>query len=171
MRIGFETTVNACGIRLSGRPKWREPAAGHGTAVTGFPGRMKRRDGAAHVLRRAPVPHREGSRAFLCWPTSAAGKRRRTALGERLRSELAAEPYDREPPPCLEGVAVAFRRLGDAGREILTLAVWEGLDVHRRAGRRHGQLPGPGRTGRGHHAHRAGSACRPRSGQTERGSW
>jgi hypothetical protein len=55
MRIGFETTVNACGIRLSGRPKWRELAAGHGTGVTGFPGRMNGRTGARHVLRRAPV--------------------------------------------------------------------------------------------------------------------
>ena len=56
------------------------------------------------------------------------GEQRRTALGERLRSELAAEPCDREPPPGLEGVAVAFRRLGDTDREILTLAGWEGLD-------------------------------------------
>lgn len=57
------------------------------------------------------------------------GQQRRTALGERLRSELAAEPYDREPPPGLEGVAVALRRLGEADREILTLAAWEGLDA------------------------------------------
>lgn len=57
------------------------------------------------------------------------GEQRRTALGERLRSELATEPYDREPPPGLEGVAVAFRRLGDTDREILTLAGWEGLDA------------------------------------------
>jgi hypothetical protein len=30
MRIGFETTVNAPDRRLSGRAKWREPAAGRG---------------------------------------------------------------------------------------------------------------------------------------------
>jgi RNA polymerase sigma factor (sigma-70 family) len=53
---------------------------------------------------------------------------RRTALGERLRYELAAAPYDREPPRGMEGVAVAFRGLGDSDREILTLAGWEGLD-------------------------------------------
>jgi RNA polymerase sigma-70 factor (ECF subfamily) len=57
------------------------------------------------------------------------GQQRRSALGERLRSELTAEPYDREPPPGLDGVAVAFRRLGDVDREILTLAAWEGLDA------------------------------------------
>jgi RNA polymerase sigma factor (sigma-70 family) len=57
------------------------------------------------------------------------GEQRRSALGERLRSELATEPRDREPPPGLEGVAVAFRRLGDPDREILTLAGWEGLDA------------------------------------------
>ena len=56
------------------------------------------------------------------------GEQRRTALGERLRSELAAEPCDREPPRGLEGVAAAFRGLADSDREILTLAGWEGLD-------------------------------------------
>jgi RNA polymerase sigma factor (sigma-70 family) len=57
------------------------------------------------------------------------GQQRRSALGERLRSELAAQPCDHEPPPGLEGVAVAFRRLADPDREILTLAGWEGLDA------------------------------------------
>ena len=44
-------------------------------------------------------------------------------------SALAAESYHRDPPPGLEGVAAALRRLGDADREILTLAGWEGLDA------------------------------------------
>src|SRR3984885_16074435 len=57
------------------------------------------------------------------------GEQRRTALGERLRSELATERYRRDPPPGLDGVAAALRRLGDADREILTLAGWEGLDA------------------------------------------
>jgi DNA-directed RNA polymerase specialized sigma24 family protein len=57
------------------------------------------------------------------------GEQRRTALGERLRSELAAAPRGHEPPPGLDGVAVAFRALGDGDREILTLAGWEGLDA------------------------------------------
>ncbi|HEX4089948.1 MAG TPA: RNA polymerase sigma factor [Trebonia sp.] len=57
------------------------------------------------------------------------GQQRQTALGERLRSELAAERCDREPPPGLAGVAATLRRLGDADREILTLAGWEGLDA------------------------------------------
>jgi RNA polymerase sigma-70 factor (ECF subfamily) len=62
------------------------------------------------------------------------GEQRRSALGERLRSELAAEPAYREPPAGLEGVAVAFRRLGDSDREILTLTGWEGLDAGQIAG-------------------------------------
>ena len=57
------------------------------------------------------------------------GEQRRSALGERLRSELAAERFHREPPPGLDGVAAALRRLGDTDREILTLAAWEGLDA------------------------------------------
>jgi RNA polymerase sigma factor (sigma-70 family) len=55
-------------------------------------------------------------------------QRRRIALGERLRFELAAARYSREPAPGLQGAAIAFRELPDADREILALAGWEGLD-------------------------------------------
>ncbi len=57
------------------------------------------------------------------------GQRRRAALGDRLRSELAAARYGREPSPALDGVAAAFGGLPDADREILALAGWEGLDA------------------------------------------
>jgi RNA polymerase sigma factor (sigma-70 family) len=57
------------------------------------------------------------------------GEQRRSALGDRLRSELTAERFRREPPPGLDGVADALNRLGPADREVLTLAAWEGLDA------------------------------------------
>lgn len=57
------------------------------------------------------------------------GERRREALGDRLRSELAAARYGREQSPGLDGVAAVFRGLPDADREVLTLACWEGLDA------------------------------------------
>jgi RNA polymerase sigma factor (sigma-70 family) len=54
-------------------------------------------------------------------------QRRRTALGERLRSELSTGSL-REPSAGLSDVAAAFRGLAEADREILALAGWEGLD-------------------------------------------
>lgn len=56
------------------------------------------------------------------------GERRRTALADRLRAELA-EAYN---PPQYDGesarIAAALRRLPDDQREILALNAWEGLD-------------------------------------------
>jgi hypothetical protein len=58
------------------------------------------------------IDHNPAGEAALPWLYGVArrvlanqrrGEQRRTALGERLRSELAAEPYDREPPPGLGG--------------------------------------------------------------------
>jgi RNA polymerase sigma factor (sigma-70 family) len=56
------------------------------------------------------------------------GERRRSALADRLRSDLALG-YD-PPVPGGEqaGIASAFRRLPEADRELLALAAWEGLD-------------------------------------------
>jgi RNA polymerase sigma-70 factor (ECF subfamily) len=63
------------------------------------------------------------------------GERRRTALGERLRSELTASAFG-EPrsdhaaaPPVPEDIAAAFRDLPERDREVLSLAAWEGLDA------------------------------------------
>lgn len=57
------------------------------------------------------------------------GERRRHALAERLRIELARSPavsrLDREPSALIE----AFRRLSDGDREVLALEGWEGLNA------------------------------------------
>jgi RNA polymerase sigma factor (sigma-70 family) len=56
------------------------------------------------------------------------GERRRSALADRLREELA-HSYS---PPILTGeptrLTAALRRLPEQDRELLTLAAWEGLD-------------------------------------------
>jgi RNA polymerase sigma factor (sigma-70 family) len=56
------------------------------------------------------------------------GERRRSALAERLRADLAV----RYQPPAFEGelaeISVAFARLPESDRELLSLVAWEGLD-------------------------------------------
>src|SRR3984957_16460588 len=56
------------------------------------------------------------------------GERRRSALADRLRADLAVG-YQ---PPEVDGeqaqIAAAFRALPAADRELLTLSAWEGLD-------------------------------------------
>jgi RNA polymerase sigma factor (sigma-70 family) len=56
------------------------------------------------------------------------GERRRSALTDRLRADLAIGYR----PPEFDGeqaqIAAAFRRLPAAERELLTLSAWEGLD-------------------------------------------
>jgi RNA polymerase sigma factor (sigma-70 family) len=127
------------------RRRFEQVYAAHHAAILGYAlRRTGSADDAADVIaetfltawrRIDDVPAGDAARPWLygvarrVLANQRRGEQRRTALGERLRFELAAEPYDREPPPGLEGVAVAFRRLGDADREILTLAGWEGLDA------------------------------------------
>jgi RNA polymerase sigma factor (sigma-70 family) len=56
------------------------------------------------------------------------GERRRGALAERLRADLAV----RYQPPAFEGelaeISSAFGRLPESDRELLSLVAWEGLD-------------------------------------------
>ncbi len=56
------------------------------------------------------------------------GERRRSALAERLRADLAGDYR----PPDFEGelaeISSAFRRLREPDRELLALVAWEGLD-------------------------------------------
>jgi RNA polymerase sigma factor (sigma-70 family) len=56
------------------------------------------------------------------------GERRRTALAERLRADLAI----RYQPPAFAGelaeISAAFGRLTESDRELLSLVAWEGLD-------------------------------------------
>lgn len=56
------------------------------------------------------------------------GERRRSALTERLRADLAAAYRPPEFTGEMAQIAAAFRRLPDAERELLALSAWEGLD-------------------------------------------
>jgi RNA polymerase sigma factor (sigma-70 family) len=58
------------------------------------------------------------------------GERRRSALAERLRADLAAR-YLAPPPPAgeLAEVASAFHRLPEPDQELIALVGWEGLDT------------------------------------------
>lgn len=56
------------------------------------------------------------------------GERRRSELGERLRGDLGAVQLDRQYTGRLAEIAVAFRSLPEADRELLALVGWEGLD-------------------------------------------
>jgi RNA polymerase sigma factor (sigma-70 family) len=63
------------------------------------------------------------------------GERRRSALTERLRtdlatSDLAAQPGWPQPAGELAEVARAFRRLPEPDQELLALVGWEGLSAH-----------------------------------------
>jgi RNA polymerase sigma factor (sigma-70 family) len=113
------------------------PVLGYVVRRTGRP------DDAADVIaetfltawrRLADVPAGESARPWLLGVARRVlanqdrSERRRVALGERLRSELATARYDREPSSGLREAAVAFRGLPDADREILALAGWEELD-------------------------------------------
>ncbi len=55
------------------------------------------------------------------------GERRRTALADRLRADLAAAYRARDYPGELAGITAAFRSLPAADQELLALAAWEGL--------------------------------------------
>jgi RNA polymerase sigma factor (sigma-70 family) len=55
------------------------------------------------------------------------GERRRSALTERLRADLAAAYRPPEFTGALAQIGAAFRRLPDADRELLSLSAWEGL--------------------------------------------
>jgi RNA polymerase sigma factor (sigma-70 family) len=56
------------------------------------------------------------------------GERRRGALADRLRADLAAAAPPAQFTGELADVARAFRRLAEPDRELLALAGWEGLD-------------------------------------------
>lgn len=56
------------------------------------------------------------------------GERRRTALADRLRADLAVTVRSAEFGGELADVHAAFRRLPESQRELLALAAWEGLD-------------------------------------------
>jgi RNA polymerase sigma factor (sigma-70 family) len=55
------------------------------------------------------------------------GERRRSALADRLRADLAAEYRPAEFDGDQTRIAEAFRRLSAPDRELLALSAWEGL--------------------------------------------
>jgi RNA polymerase sigma factor (sigma-70 family) len=126
------------------RRRFEQVYAAHRTAILGYAlRRTNSADDAADVIaetfltawrRIDEMPTGEAARPWLygvarrVLANQRRGEQRRSALGDRLRYELAAEPYDHQPPRGMEGVAVAFRSLCDPDREILTLAGWEDLD-------------------------------------------
>jgi RNA polymerase sigma factor (sigma-70 family) len=127
------------------RRRFERVYAAHHAAILGYAlRRTAGADDAADVIaetfltawrRIDDVPAGEDARPWLYGVARRVlanlyrSERRRTALGDRLRLELAAEPVRHETPAGLDGVAAAFRRLGDADREVLALAAWEGLDA------------------------------------------
>ena len=56
------------------------------------------------------------------------GQRRRLALADRLKADLAVSYRPADCSGDLAEVAAAFRSLPEADRELLALASWEGLD-------------------------------------------
>ncbi len=56
------------------------------------------------------------------------GERRRTALADRLRAELAHSSLPSDLTGEWDRIATALRALPERDRELLTLAAWEGLD-------------------------------------------
>ena len=56
------------------------------------------------------------------------GARRRLALADRLRSDLALSYQPAAPAGQFTAIAAAFRRLPEPDRELLALVAWEGLD-------------------------------------------
>jgi RNA polymerase sigma factor (sigma-70 family) len=81
------------------------------------------------------VPEGEGARLWLygvarrTLANQRRGERRRTALADRLRSELAAAPVAEEHQSHLREIADALTRLSEGERELLRLEGWEGLDA------------------------------------------
>jgi RNA polymerase sigma factor (sigma-70 family) len=56
------------------------------------------------------------------------GERRRLALADRLRADLADSYQPAAPGGELAEIAAAFRSLAEPERELLALVAWEGLD-------------------------------------------
>jgi RNA polymerase sigma factor (sigma-70 family) len=126
------------------RHRFEELYADHQVPVLGYAlRRTDNTDDAADVLaetflaawrRLEEVPAGDQARLWLYGTARRVlanhrrGERRRLALAERLRADLAATYR----PPELDGgaadLAAAFRRMPQADQDVLALAGWEGLD-------------------------------------------
>jgi len=131
------------------RRRFEEVYAANHAAITGYVvRRTDRPDDAADVIaetfltcwrRLGDVSDDGDARLWLygvarrVLANHRRGERRRTALAERLRADLAAAYRAREYSGChsdtgeLAGITAAFRSLPDADQELLALAAWEGL--------------------------------------------
>ncbi len=125
------------------RRRFEEKYAANHAAITGYVlRRTENPDDAADVIaetfltcwrRLGDVPDGGNARLWLygvAWRVLAnhhRGERRRTALADRLRADLAAAYRAREYSGELAGITVAFRSLPAADQELLALAAWEGL--------------------------------------------
>ena len=56
------------------------------------------------------------------------GERRRLALADRLKADLAVNYRPQEPTGELADIAAALRQMPESDRELLALSAWEGLD-------------------------------------------
>jgi RNA polymerase sigma factor (sigma-70 family) len=126
------------------RHRFEELYAAHRVPLLGYAlRRTDNTDDAADVLaetflaawrRLDEVPAGDQARLWLygtarrVLANQRRGERRRLALAERLRVDLAATYR----PPELDGgaadLAAAFRRMPPADQDVLALAGWEGLD-------------------------------------------
>jgi len=124
---------------------YRRLYGGHFDAVLGFAlRRVDRPEDAADVTaetflvawrRLAHVPAEPDTRAWLygvarrVLANHRRGDRRRTALGDRLRLELATVVPDASDAVVVStDVAAAMRRLSTRDQEVLELHLWEGLE-------------------------------------------
>jgi len=125
------------------RRRFEEVYAANHAAITGYVlRRTENPDDAADVIaetflacwrRLGDVPGGGDARLWLYGVARRVlanhhrGDRRRTALADRLRADLAAAYRAREYSGELAGITAAFRSLPAADRELLALAAWEGL--------------------------------------------
>ena len=130
---------------LCGRARFEALYASSQKAVFGYVlRRVDRPEDGADVIaetflvawrRLDEVPDGEQARLWLYGVARRAlanqrrGERRRTALAERLRAELATAPAAYESESRLSEVVDALARLSEGERELLRLEGWEGLDI------------------------------------------
>jgi RNA polymerase sigma factor (sigma-70 family) len=127
------------------RHRFEELYAAHRVSVLGYAlRRTDNTDDAADVLaetfliawrRLDEVPSGDRARLWLygtarrILANHRRGERRRLALADRLREELATTYRPPELAPDVADIAAAFRRLPQPDQELLALTGWEGLDA------------------------------------------
>lgn len=126
------------------RYRFEEMYAAHRVQVLGYAlRRTDNTDDAADVLaetfltawrRLEEIPAGEQARLWLYGTARRVlanhhrGERRRLALADRLRAELAVSYRQPDHAGGVAEIAAAFRRIPVPDQEVLALAGWEGLD-------------------------------------------